>query len=65
MPQPRWIPPRPGEMKLNVDGAFTEHGAGIGMVLRDSQGEVLFSACRSLQRMRRKRNSSPWKKDYA
>jgi ribonuclease HI len=39
-------------MKLNVDGAFTEHSAGIGMVLWDSQGKVLFSVCRSLQHCR-------------
>lgn len=38
--------------KLNVDGAFTVVGAGTGMVLRDSEGEVIFAACRSLQHCR-------------
>ena len=42
----KWCPPMPGEVKLNVDGAFVEGGgAGAGMVLRDHMGEVVFSAC--------------------
>jgi hypothetical protein len=35
--KPTWLPPKPGEAKLNVDGAFTQDGAGTGMVLRDHQ----------------------------
>ncbi|KAK1678993.1 hypothetical protein QYE76_039841 [Lolium multiflorum] len=46
--KPAWLPPKPGEAKLNVDGAFTQDGAGIGMVLRDHQGHVIFTACRSI-----------------
>lgn len=36
-------------MKLNIDAAYKDQVAGAGMVLRDSQDEVVFSACRSLQ----------------
>jgi hypothetical protein len=32
-------------MKLNIDGAYKDQAAGAGMVLKDSQGEVVFSAC--------------------
>jgi ribonuclease HI len=39
-------------MKLNIDGAYKDQAAGAGMVLQDSQGEVVFSACRSLQNYR-------------
>jgi hypothetical protein len=46
--KPTWLPPKPGEAKLNVDGAFTQDGAGTGMVLRDHQGHVIFAACRSI-----------------
>jgi hypothetical protein len=45
---PRWTPPIPREAKLNVDGAFANDGASIGMILRDHLGEVIFTACRHL-----------------
>jgi ribonuclease HI len=45
----RWRPPREGEAKLNVDGAFAGFGrAGAGVVLRDHLGQVILSACRHL-----------------
>lgn len=37
-------------MKLSVDGSYKAEvgGAGVGMLLRDETGRVIFSACRSL-----------------
>jgi hypothetical protein len=46
----QWTRPPPGTVKLNVDGSFTQTGAGIGMILRDHKGETVFTACRSLDR---------------
>jgi ribonuclease HI len=45
----KWEAP-PGELtKLNVDGSFGMDGsAGVGMVLRDNSGKVIFTACRQL-----------------
>jgi hypothetical protein len=45
---PKWVPPSPGLVKLNTDGAYTDGHAGAGMVLRDSEGTIIFSACRAL-----------------
>jgi ribonuclease HI len=43
-------PPESGMHKLNVDGAFSSDGrAGAGMVLRDTDGAVIFAACRCLK----------------
>jgi hypothetical protein len=44
----RWTRPPPGMVKLNVDGSFTQNGVGIGMILRDHNGETVFTACRPL-----------------
>ena len=46
----KWNPPPANWTKLNVDGSFShEDGrAGTGMVLRDQEGAIIFSACRSL-----------------
>jgi hypothetical protein len=47
---PPWPKPIPGWNALSVDGSFDEEGrAGTGMVLRDSNGSVIFSAHRCLQ----------------
>jgi hypothetical protein len=44
-----WEPPAGDTAKLNVDGAFTMDGrAGIGMVLRNCHGEVLYAACQQV-----------------
>ena len=48
---PSCRPPSAGKVKLNSDGSFTGDGrAGAGMVLRDSNGAIIFSACRTLYR---------------
>jgi ribonuclease HI len=46
-PDVPWVKPPTGWVKLTIDGSFrAEDGtAGIGMVLRDDTGEVIFSAC--------------------
>jgi ribonuclease HI len=46
--KPRWSKPPPGAAKLNVDGSFASTGAGVGMALRDHMGQVIFTACRSM-----------------
>ena len=46
----KWSPPPANWTKLNVDGSFSHDDgrAGTGMVLRDQEGAIIFSACRSL-----------------
>lgn len=46
----RWVRPPLGWVKLNIDGSFdaSQDKGGIGMVLRDSTGEVIASACKPL-----------------
>lgn len=48
--QIKWSKPSPGWSKLNVDGSWMANGAtgGAGMILRDDQGAVIFTACRHL-----------------
>ena len=48
-PQPAdilWSRPVIGRNKLNVDGSFLNNEAGAGMVLRDHECSIVFSACR-------------------
>ncbi|KAI4973135.1 hypothetical protein ZWY2020_028843 [Hordeum vulgare] len=47
----RWTKPPPGWTKLNIDGAFSEGNktGGAGMILRDEEGQVIFSSCRYLR----------------
>jgi hypothetical protein len=54
------MPPKQGKAKLNVDGAFAGDGAGACMVLRDHQGQVIFTACRSLQYCRDATEAELW-----
>ena len=43
----RWVPPEDGQIKINVDGAFTNNGgASVGVVIRNSEGTILLSAWR-------------------
>jgi hypothetical protein len=46
----KWRPPDADVTKLNVDEAFSQDGraAGAGIVLRSSNGMVIFAACRKL-----------------
>lgn len=48
--QKKWVPPIHGHLKLNVDGAYSNNGGGVGtgMILRDHQGEAIAAACREL-----------------
>jgi ribonuclease HI len=44
----QWVRPPRGRLKLNVDGSYvmqTREG-GVGMILRDEEGAVVFAACR-------------------
>ncbi|KAE8810689.1 hypothetical protein D1007_12620 [Hordeum vulgare] len=46
----KWLPPPESWSKLNVHGSYNPNDgtAGAGMVLRDHNGYIIFSACRSL-----------------
>jgi hypothetical protein len=48
----KWSKPPPEAAKLNVDGSFFSNGAGVGMILRDHTGQVIFTACRSMNHCR-------------
>ncbi|KAM0886716.1 hypothetical protein ACQ4PT_029504 [Festuca glaucescens] len=47
----KWSKPPPGWIKLNVDGSWeiAEHRGGTGMVLRDEEGSIIFTACSYLK----------------
>jgi hypothetical protein len=44
-----WKPQIIGNVKLNVDGAYKDGEAGACMVLRNKNGEIIFSACCGLE----------------
>lgn len=46
----KWTASAPGCVKLNVDGSFIHEtgAAGAGMVFRDHNGDIIFTACRVL-----------------
>uniref|UniRef100_A0A8R7VCU9 RNase H type-1 domain-containing protein n=1 Tax=Triticum urartu TaxID=4572 RepID=A0A8R7VCU9_TRIUA len=43
-----WSAPAVGRVKLNTDASVLGFTAGAGMILRDHEGEIVFSACRLL-----------------
>jgi hypothetical protein len=47
-----WVCPPDDWIKINVDGSFVEQTgeAGVGVIARNSKGEVIFSAWRVLFR---------------
>ena len=47
-----WSHPPGGVLKLNVDSAFVAQSgkAGNGLILRRSDGSIVFSSCRDLHR---------------
>ena len=50
---PHWMPPSTGWCKLNTDGSFTvASGSGAGMITRDENGGIVFTACRQLNHCR-------------
>jgi hypothetical protein len=50
-PDKPWLKPPAGWVKLTIDGSFrAEDGnAGLGMVLRDEEGDIIFSASEFVQ----------------
>lgn len=48
----RWQPPKPGEYKINFDGAMfsEEDEAGLGIVVWDSAGQVLASLAEKIKK---------------
>ena len=46
----KWSKPVVGWAKLNTDGSYvaSNNTAGCAMVLRDAQGQIIYSACRQL-----------------
>ena len=46
----RWVPPEPGNYKVNYDGAYfaEEEAAGIGVVVRNELGQVMASLAEKL-----------------
>ncbi|XP_027181852.1 uncharacterized protein LOC113780241 [Coffea eugenioides] len=36
----KWVAPEPSYLKINVDGAFSEEAAGVGLVVRNHLGQV-------------------------
>lgn len=46
----KWEPPVQGFVKLNTDGSFiaSDGSSSTGMILRDTTGNIVFTACRHL-----------------
>ena len=44
----KWSKPKEGWTKLNIDGSWSDGRADASMVLRDSNGKIIFSSCREL-----------------
>jgi hypothetical protein len=51
-PDKPWRPPPSGWVKVIMDGSYKvdDFSVGLGMILRDDSGHILFPACRSLLR---------------
>jgi ribonuclease HI len=49
--QQKWVPPPPGMLKINVDGAFISSSgtAAVGVVIRDHNGQVKLASWRLLR----------------
>jgi hypothetical protein len=45
-----WTAPQAGWYKLNTDWSFLGKEAGAGMICHDSEGAIIFSACRQIFR---------------
>ncbi|XP_021761790.1 uncharacterized protein LOC110726626 [Chenopodium quinoa] len=46
----QWVPPPPGIIKINSDASLSEEGwVGLGVVARNSLGEIVFSATKRLR----------------
>jgi hypothetical protein len=52
-PDNNWIRPPHGWVKLNSDGSvkLEDNTVGTGMILRDEEGQVVFSACQKSDRL--------------
>ena len=51
-PKPKWSVPPPNKYKINYDGAISEadNKAGIGVVVRNCNGEVMASLVQQMER---------------
>lgn len=45
----QWAAPDIGRVKLNTDASVIGVEAGVGMILRDHEGSIVFTSCRHLQ----------------
>ncbi|XP_024195894.1 uncharacterized protein LOC112199065 [Rosa chinensis] len=41
-PKPKWLPPLPTQIKINIDASWTKEGSGLAVVARNSFGCLVF-----------------------